>query len=153
MPEDGLKQSNVALLAECMFGAARGAREAIYLTISTGVGGAVLTDGRVIAGADNLAGELGHIVLELDGPPCGCGGRGHFEALTSGTGIARAADELIVAGRAPGLARLASRVADGSLSAKDVAEAEEAGDPDAARIMGRARDGLAAAMVGIVCDD
>jgi glucokinase len=150
MPAALERDTVVALLAECAFGAAVGRRHAIYLTVSTGVGGAILSDGVVLAGADGLAGELGHLVVDLDGPRCGCGGRGHLEALSSGTGIARAAADLIAAGNAPGLAGRA-RAADGeTLSARDVAEAADAGDPDATRLMDRAREAFAAAMVGVV---
>jgi glucokinase len=144
------RDTNVALLGECGFGAARAARNAIYITVSTGVGGAVLADGRVLAGADGLAGEIGHVVLDLDGPPCGCGGRGHLESLSSGTGIARAAAELVAAGAAPGLSAVAAGSPDGLLSARDVAAAEEAGDPEARRVMERAREAFAGAMVGLV---
>jgi glucokinase len=144
------RDTNVALLAECAFGAARGSQNAIYLTVSTGVGGGILTDGRVMAGADGLAGELGHIVVDYDGPVCGCGGRGHLEALSSGTGIARAAAELIAGGRAPGLARLAAAAPGGRLDARAVAEAEDGGDRDAAGLMDRARTAFATAMVGVV---
>lgn len=140
----------VALLAESGFGAARGARDAIYLTVSTGVGGAVLADGRVLAGADGLAGELGHMVVDLDGPACGCGGRGHLEALSSGIGLARAAADRLADGGAPGLAALARSRPGGVLTARDLAAAEEAGDPDAAALLDRARRAFAAAMVGLV---
>jgi glucokinase len=104
----------------------------------------------VLRGADGLAGELGHLVVDLDGPPCGCGGRGHLEALSSGTGIARAASELVAKGQAPGLATLARAAPGRSLTARDVAEAEDAGDPAATRLMERAREAFAAALVGVV---
>ena len=67
-------------------GRARG--DLIYLTISTGVGGAALSGGRPVVGPDGVAGELGHMTVDMDGPACGCGGVGHLEALASGTGIA-----------------------------------------------------------------
>jgi glucokinase len=144
------RDTNVALLAESAFGAARGSRDAVYLTVSTGVGGAILAGGEVLLGADGLAGELGHLVIDVAGPRCGCGGLGHLEALSSGSGIARAAAELVAAGSAPGLARRAAAAPDGALSARDVAAAEAAGDRDAARLMDRARQAFAAALVGVV---
>lgn len=140
----------VALLAECGFGAARGTRDAVYVTVSTGVGGAVLADGHMLAGANGLAGELGHLVVDMDGPACGCGGRGHLEAISSGAGLARAARQLIADGAAPGLARIAAALPGGALTARDLAAAEAAGDPDAAALMQRARRAFAAAMVGVV---
>ncbi len=139
----------VALLGELGFGAARDARDAVYITVSTGVGGAVLAAGRLLAGADGLAGEIGHLTVDLDGPMCGCGGRGHLEAITSGSGLARAAADLVATGLAPGLAAMAT-LAGRSLSARDLADAEAAGDPDAAALLGRARRAFAAAMVGVV---
>ncbi len=144
------RDTNVALLGELAFGAARGATDAIYLTVSTGIGGAILADGRLLHGPDGTAGELGHLLIELDGPPCGCGARGHLEGIASGSGIARAAREAIAAGHAPGLAALASRLGLDRIGAVDVAAAEDAGDPVAAAIMDHARRAFAAAMVTIV---
>ncbi len=139
----------VALLGELGFGAARDARDAVYITVSTGVGGAVLAGGRLLAGADGLAGEIGHLTVDLDGPMCGCGGRGHLEAIASGSGLARAAADLVATGRAPGLTAMATLVGR-RLSARDLAEADAAGDPDAAALLDRARRAFAAAMVGVV---
>lgn len=147
------KDTNVAALAEGRFGSARGLSEYVYLTVSTGVGGAVVSSGRLLSGADGVAGELGHLTVDPEQPICGCGGRGHLEAISSGTGIAAAARTAIEAGRAaPGspLARLALEGRTGGLEARDVALAEDSGDPLAAEIMGRARSAFAAAVVIIV---
>lgn len=144
------RDTNIAALGEHAFGAARGVDDFLYLTVSTGIGGAIFSGGRLLRGPDGLAGELGHLPVEMDGPPCGCGSRGHLEALTSGSGIARAAREAIAAGRAPGLAELAGRTGPQPLDARQVAEAEDAGDPVAAAIMERARRAFAAALVGLV---
>ncbi|MDQ2674374.1 MAG: ROK family protein, partial [Chloroflexota bacterium] len=97
------RDTNVAVMAEWRYGAARGTRDAVYVTVSTGIGGGIISDGRPLSGRDGLAGEVGHIVVELDGPACGCGGIGHVEAIASGTGIAREARALLDRGRAPGL--------------------------------------------------
>jgi glucokinase len=128
------RDTQVAALAEGQFGAARGLDDYVYITISTGVGGGVVTGGRLMRGPDGLAGELGHITVDLDGPPCGCGARGHLEATSSGTGIARMARER-------GL---------GDVSAAQVAALEDAGDGDAAVIMGYARRAFAQALVSVV---
>jgi glucokinase len=150
------RDTNVAALAEQAFGSARDERDFLYLTVSTGIGGAVMADGRLFRGPDGLAGELGHVLVDLDGPPCGCGARGHLEAVASGSGIARLARDRIEAGDAPGLAAFADRARDragiggGEIDARLVAAAEEAGDPAAADIMGRARRAFAAALVGLV---
>jgi glucokinase len=83
--------ANAALLAEARAGAARGASTALMYTIGTGIGGAVLVDGRIVRGAGGGAGELGHVVVDLDGPPCPCGNRGCLEALASGSALGREA--------------------------------------------------------------
>lgn len=83
--------ANVALLAEHRFGAARTARNAAMLTIGTGIGGGLIFDGGLYRGSTGAAGELGHVVIEADGPPCqgNCPNRGCVESLASGTAIAR----------------------------------------------------------------
>jgi glucokinase len=145
------RDTNVALLGEAAFGAAMGARDAIYLTVSTGVGGAVITDGRLLTGPDGVAGELGHLSVDHDGPICGCGGVGHLERLASGSGMATSAREALDAGEhAPELARLAASMAPRPLEAVQVDQAALAGDPLAQRIVERAIRAFAAAMVSIV---
>ena len=81
--------ANAALRAEQRFGAAAGARTAVMLTVGTGIGGALLIDGRIVHGADGAAGEFGHVVVEMDGLPCPCGGVGCLETVVSGTALAR----------------------------------------------------------------
>jgi glucokinase len=88
--------ANAAALAEHRFGAGKGTRHMVMLTLGTGVGGGLILDGRLYRGSIGAAGELGHITLEVDGPPCQgtCPGRGHLEALASGTAADRLAKEL-----------------------------------------------------------
>jgi glucokinase len=85
--------ANLALLAEHRHGAARGARNALLLTLGTGIGGAILLDGRLHRGRRGAAGELGHIVVDEDGPPCQgkCPNRGCLEVMASGTALVREA--------------------------------------------------------------
>jgi glucokinase len=82
---------NLAALAEQRMGAARGARVMVMLTVGTGIGGAIVLDGRVFRGADGAAGELGHVTIDIDGPPCqgDCPNRGCLEVMASGTAIGR----------------------------------------------------------------
>jgi glucokinase len=79
--------ANAAALAEHRFGAGRGSQHMVMLTLGTGVGGGLILNGELYRGAVGAAGELGHITLDLDGPPCQgtCPGLGHLEALASGT--------------------------------------------------------------------
>jgi glucokinase len=131
------KDTNVAALGEGFFGAARDSTDFVYLTISTGVGGAVVTGGRLLHGPDGVAGELGHLAIDAyEGPLCGCGARGHLEAIASGTGIANAAIE--------------AGLTVGHGSARDVAGLESAGNSTAALIMARARQAVASATVTVV---
>lgn len=80
----------VAAFAEALFGAARGVRDFVYVTISTGIGGAIVVDGRVLRGVTGTAGEIGHWPIDPQGPRCGCGDVGHIEAIGSGHAIAQA---------------------------------------------------------------
>ncbi|MFL5826072.1 MAG: ROK family protein [Thermoleophilaceae bacterium] len=85
--------TNVALLAETRAGAARGVRDAAMITLGTGIGGALLLEGRLYRGPHGGAGEFGHMIVEIDGPPCPCGSRGCLEMVASGSAIGRAGAE------------------------------------------------------------
>ncbi len=128
MPTFLERDTNVAVMCEWRYGAARGARNAIYITVSTGVGGGVIIDGRPLLGADGTAGEVGHITIELDGPRCGCGGIGHVEAIASGTAIARDARAMLADAVDSPLARLAAsgEVVDAALVARAAAGGDRA---------------------------
>jgi len=124
--------ANAAMLAEHRFGAARGARNAAMLTIGTGIGGGLIVDGRLHRGSTGAGGELGHVVIEADGPRCqgNCPNRGCVEALASGTAIAR--EGLAAAERTPDSA-LGRALAQGAeLDGRAVTDAALAGD-EAAR--------------------
>lgn len=97
--------ANAAALGESRFGAGRGVRNMVYITVSTGVGGGIVSEGKIINGTHFSAGEIGHIiVVPHDGPRCGCGQEGCLEAMSSGTAIARRAVAALDAGR-PSLIR------------------------------------------------
>jgi glucokinase len=145
------KDTNVAIVGERDFGAGEGSGDLIYLTISTGVGGAALTGGRPVVGPDLVGGELGHMTVDLDGPRCACGGVGHVEAFASGAGMAAAARAALDAGAdAPELRRMASGIAPAPLTAEHVSRAADLGDPAATVIIERARRAVALAVVSIV---
>jgi glucokinase len=111
--------ANTAMLAEHRAGAARGARHAAMLTVGTGIGGALVVGGELYRGARGAAGELGHMVVDEDGPPCqgNCPNHGCLESVASGTALAREA--LRVARATPdcglGRALAAGRVVTGAL--------------------------------------
>jgi len=84
-----VNDANAACAGAVLFGAARGLRRALYLTVSTGVGGGAVVGGRLLRGNRGNAAEFGHMVVEPDGPLCDCGGAGHIEALASASGLWR----------------------------------------------------------------
>ncbi len=114
--------ANLAGLAEWKFGAGRGHHNVLYLTVSTGVGGGVIINDRLLQGSHGLAAELGHTTVQADGPICGCGQRGHLESFSSGTGIERFVADQLKAGRESILR------ADKKNSARDISEAAKQGD-------------------------
>ncbi len=87
--------ANAAGLAEYVFGAYKGTPDMIYLTMSTGLGGGIISGGRLVQGVNDLGGEIGHMVLDIHGPPCPCGQRGCFELFCGGMNVAnRLRDEI-----------------------------------------------------------
>ncbi|MFL5673792.1 MAG: ROK family protein, partial [Chloroflexota bacterium] len=133
-------------LAEWWFGAGRAGsiRDLVYLTISTGIGGGLILDGRVYRGAALNAGELGHLTVDYRGRLCGCGRRGCLEAYASGSSIARRAREALDAGES---SSLSDRPV---VRAEDVAEAAAAGDPLAVRIWDETTEILGSAVANIL---
>lgn len=99
--------ANAAAVGEFRFGAGKGFPNMVYVTLSTGIGGGVMVDGRLMRGANGNAAELGHLTLDIKGPACPCGGRGCFEKYASGTAIAHRARAALAAGRASSMAALA----------------------------------------------
>lgn len=79
--------ANAGVLAEWFFGAAKGKKDVIYLTMSTGVGGGIVSGGKLVTGKGGNAGELGHMILDVNGPMCGCGNRGCLEAYCGGRSV------------------------------------------------------------------
>ena len=114
--------ANLAAVGEWKYGAAKGHHHLIYLTISTGIGGGVIIDDRLLLGDRGLAAELGHVTVIHDGPLCGCGQRGHLEAIASGTAIARWVEEELKRGS------VSSMVNERPVTAKAVSKAAHAGD-------------------------
>lgn len=90
---------NLGTLAECWLGAGRGAQDAVGIFVGTGIGGGVVIGGRLRTGPEDLAGEIGHMVLQVDGPRCNCGNLGCFEALASRNAIERDIRAALQAGR------------------------------------------------------
>ncbi len=114
--------ANCAALGEWRFGTGKGHHDLLYLTVSTGIGGGVISNDQLVLGSRGLATELGHVTVLPGGPVCSCGQSGHLEAVASGPGIVRFFQEQISAGKT-------SRLSPGSnLTARDIAEAASQGD-------------------------
>jgi glucokinase len=119
--------ANCAVLGEWWVGAARGARQAIGITIGTGIGGGLILDGKLYHGASDVAGEIGHTTIDTEGRRCKCGNYGCLEAYASGPNIALRAVEEIEAGA---VSRLPSLVGGdlGRITAQTVYQAAQDGD-------------------------
>ncbi len=137
--------ANLAALGEWRFGAGRGHHHLLYLTVSTGIGGGVIVDDRLLLGARGLGAELGHVPVMEGGPLCGCGQRGHLEALASGPAIARYVKEQLAAG-----ANSVLRDIPHPLSAAQVAAAARQGDALARDAFERAGTVLGRAIAGFL---
>jgi glucokinase len=122
--------AHTAALGEYMFGAGRGNRHIVYLTVSTGIGGGVIIDGKILEGANGTAGELGHMTIDWKGERCNCGNIGCLEYLASGTAIARYANEAIADDRGADLLAFASTMLEHIATVPDQ-EALPTHDPDA----------------------
>lgn len=85
--------ANAAAWGEAIAGAAKGSRSSVMITLGTGVGGGIVDNGKIYKGFNSAAGELGHIVIEVDGRPCTCGRRGCWEAYSSATGLIKMTEE------------------------------------------------------------
>jgi len=119
--------ANATALAEWRFGAGQGAKNLIFLTMGTGIGGGIILDGRLYRGTNDLAGEVGHQTILINGPLCGCGKHGCLEALASGPAIARLAKEALQYGRGKKLIAEAGGNRD-NITARHVVEAAKLGD-------------------------
>lgn len=136
--------ANMAALGEWRYGAGRGHHDVLYLTVSTGIGGGVICNDRLLHGHHGLAAELGHVTVLPDGPLCSCGFRGHLEALAAGPAIVRYVNEQLAAGAA---SRLEPQP---ELSARQVANAARKGDALARAAYARAGEYLGLAVASFV---
>lgn len=140
--------ANAATIAEVLAGAARGANNAVMITLGTGVGGGIVIDKKVYCGANGLAGELGHFVIQMGGEKCGCGRRGCFEAYASGTALIRMTNEELntcfMTGEATRMAE------NGRVNARTAFDAFKAGDKPAARVIERYTDALACGIISLI---
>lgn len=135
--------ANAAAFGEYCGGAGRHVQHMVMLTLGTGIGGGIISDGILLRGCGDNAGELGHIIVHPDGRRCGCGQSGCLEAYASATHTVRRAEEAIAEGTRSTLSRL------DSISAKDVAQHAQKGDALAIAVLEGAAEALALACVSL----
>ncbi|MCD7709861.1 MAG: ROK family protein [Porphyromonadaceae bacterium] len=117
--------ANAAAIGEMTYGAARGVKDFIMITLGTGVGSGIVANGQLIYGNDGNAGELGHVIVRPNGRLCGCGRKGCLETYTSATGVAHTAREFLELQKADSLLR---RIPMQEITSKDVYDAAIVGD-------------------------
>ena len=124
MPAKITNDANAAAVGEMTYGAARGMKDFIMITLGTGVGGGVVVNGQVLYGHDGFAGELGHVTVDYseNARMCGCGHKGHLEAYASATGVARTAKEIVTTTKKKTLLR---ELDPNNITSKDVFDAAE----------------------------
>lgn len=138
-----------AMAGEAALGAARGMRDALMITLGTGIGGGLLLEGQIYRGAHGFAGEVGHFVIDVDGPACACGKRGCWEQLASGPALARMAREAIEEGKLQAVAALVG--GDVSLvRGEHVTQAAAAGDGEARALLEELVHWMALGLEGLV---
>ena len=139
--------NNCSAYAESRFGSASGKDHVLVVGLGTGIGGAYILNGKVLRGAHGFAGELGHFVVQPDGPKCACGKFGCYEALASGTALGRIAREFVTQGKAP---KIASMVEDISqINGTHVKKSAEDGDSEGLEILDIYSHNVASGLVSL----
>ena len=144
-----INDANAAALGEYRFGAGKGVNNLIYLTVSTGIGGGIIINGELYAGADGCAGELGHMTIEANGPECHCGSFGCLEALASGWAVAKEAMARINHGERSSIVGLVDGRLE-NITAEKVAMAARQGDRLACDIVTKAANHLGVGLANLV---
>ena len=140
--------ANAAAYGEFVAGAAKGAKNAVCITLGTGVGAGIIVDGKILTGSNLAGAELGHIVIEVDGPQCTCGRKGCFEVFSSATGLIRMTKEAMEADPASVMHKMAAE--DGKVSARLAFNAMRAGDKSAKEVVDKYIKYLAAGITNAI---
>jgi glucokinase len=125
LPSAITNDANAAAIGEMQFGAAKGMKDFVVITLGTGLGSGIVVNGQLVYGADSFAGEIGHTTVDPEGRECGCGKKGCLEAYSSATGIRRTVFELIATTNTPSELR---DISFNLLTAKDISIAANKGD-------------------------
>lgn len=140
---------HLAALGEARLGAAQGVRDFLMVTLGTGVGGGMFLDGEPYRGSRGLGAEIGHVVVDLDGPPCPCGGTGHLESFVGRPALAERGKQAARQFKGRAIAEAAGGDAE-AVTAEDVVTAARAGDEAAREILLEAGEVLGRALVSFV---
>ena len=140
--------ANAAALGEVMAGAAKGADEAIMVTLGTGVGGGIITGGKIYEGFNFSAAEIGHIVIEKDGLPCPCGRKGCWEQYSSATGLIRMTKEAMEENKESYLWKVCPDI--NKVNGKTVFDGVELGDKTAKKVLDKYYSYLACGLANMV---
>ena len=140
--------ANAAALGEKWLGAGATVDDMVMLTLGTGVGGGIVLEGKIWHGMTGMAGELGHINVEPDGPPCNCGSRGCVEQLASATAVKRMASEAAASGKAPQLEQALKQAK--AISSKVVYDLAMQGDAPSKAIFDRVGNALGTVIADLV---
>jgi glucokinase len=144
-----LNDASAAALGEQQFGAGKGVANLVLVTVGTGIGGGIITNGRLYLGARGGAGEIGHMTIDVNGPDCGCGSIGCLERLASGTAIARDAIQRIEQGEKSSLAEMAGGEVE-NITTEMIGTAARNGDPLAVDVLSKGVSYLATGIVNLV---
>ena len=144
--------ANAAAWGEAIAGAAKGTSDSIMITLGTGVGGGIIIGGKVISGFNYAGGELGHIVIEVNGVPCGCGRKGCWEAYSSATALIRMTAEKLAECEAQGRETIMADMvaAAGKVSGRTAFDAKRAGDEAGAEVVAQYVHYLAQGLSNII---
>ena len=140
--------ANAAAYGEFVAGAAKGAKDAVCITLGTGVGAGVIVDGKILTGANLAGAEIGHMVIEVDGPQCTCGRKGCFEVFSSATGLIRMTKEAMAETPDSIMHKMAEE--DGKVSARLAFNAMRAGDSAAKAVVDKYIKYLAAGITNTI---
>ncbi len=149
LPVHMLNDARAITLGEFTFGAGRGVQDMVCFALGTGIGGGLVLDGKLVLGIRGTAGELGHMTVDVNGPPCGCGNHGCLEALASGPAIAAMAIKAVTQGRTTNIGPMVNHDLN-LITPALVAEAAQAGDQIAKEIWDKAGHYLGTGIANLI---
>ena len=141
--------ANAAAYGEYVAGAAKGAKNAVCITLGTGVGGGIVVDGKIYSGSNFAGAEIGHMVIEVDGPQCTCGRKGCFEVFSSATGLIRISKEAMAQDADSAMHKITAE-RNGKVTARTSFDAMRMGDKTAKEVVDKFIKYLAAGITNTI---